>query len=58
MLLGTLSASLLGHNLAGKGTIATRQGRGINRAVKGRGIVRTGYGRPSLNSSKINKMDF
>ena len=53
MLLGTLGASLLGNILAGKG---------INRP--GEGIVRAGYGRRSLNSSKnkkgrkINKMDF
>ena len=32
MLLGTLSASLLGKLLAGKGAIATRQGRGTIRA--------------------------
>ena len=32
MLLGTLGASLLGNTLAGKGEIATSQGRGINRA--------------------------
>ena len=42
MLLGTLGASLLGNILAGKGEIATSQGRGINRA--GEGIVRAGYG--------------
>ena len=48
MLLGTLGESLLGNILA----IATRQGRGINRA--GKGIVRAGYGR---RSSK-NKMYF
>ena len=53
MLLGTLGASLLGNILAGKG---------INRP--GEDIVRAGYGRRSLNSSKnkkgrkINKMDF
>ena len=53
MLLGTLGACLLGSILAGKG---------INRA--GDGIVRAGYGRCSLNSSKSkkdkknNKMDF
>ena len=35
MLLGTLGASLLGNILAGKGTIATSHGRGINRAGEG-----------------------
>ena len=40
MLLGTLSASLLGNILTGKE---------INRV--GEGIVRAGYGRRSLNSS-------
>ena len=56
MLLGTLGASLLGNLLTGrgihragkgKGAMATSQGRGTNRAVKG--IVRAGYG---------NKIDF
>ena len=32
MLLGTLSASLLGNMLAGKGRIATRWGQALNRA--------------------------
>ena len=45
MLLGTLSASLLGDILAGKG---------INRA--GEGIVRTGYG--NKRQDYENKMDF
>ena len=51
MLLGTLSASLLGKILAGKGAIATSQGRGRKRAGKDRGInravegvLRAGYG--------------
>ena len=48
MLLGTLSASLLGNLLTGKGI--ERAGSGNN---KGKGIVRAGYG----NHSK-NKMDF
>ena len=63
MLLGTLDASLLGNILTGRGAIAKRQGRGINRAGKGQeinsageGIVRAGYSRRSLNSS-INKKD-
>ena len=51
LLLGTLSASLLGNFLAGKGM--NRAGEGIVRASygnkKGRGIVRAGHG---------NKMDF
>ena len=42
MLLGTLGASLLGNLLTGKG---------VHRAGKGKGIVRTGYG-------NNNKMDF
>ena len=51
MLLCTLGASLLGNNSASKGAIATRQSRGINRAGEGRGVVKPGYGRCSLNSS-------
>ena len=51
LLLGTLSASLLGNILAGKGM--NRAGEGIVRASygnkKGRGIVRAGHG---------NKMGF
>ena len=58
MLLGTLGASLLGNILAGKGAIATSQGRGINRAGQSRRIVTAGLGRRSLNPSKNNKMDF
>ena len=50
MVLGTLGASLLGSNLAGKGINRAGKGWGINRA--GEGIVRAGYGRHSLNSSK------
>ena len=42
MLLGTLSASLLGNILTGKGEIAKSRGRGINR--DGEGIARAGYG--------------
>ena len=56
MLLGTLSASLLGNILAGKGAIATSQGRGRNRAGKDRGInravegvLRAGYGNKKLD---------
>ena len=41
MLLGTLGTRLLGNILAGKGAIATSNGRGINRA--GEGLVRAGY---------------
>ena len=59
MLLGTLGASLLGNILTGRGHIAKRQGRGINRAGEqaiatrqGRGIVRASYG------SRSSKMDF
>ena len=43
MLLGTLSAILLGNTLAGKG---------INKKGRGEGIVRAGY------KNKNNKMDF
>ena len=56
MLLGTLGASLLGNILAGKGINRAGKDRGINRAVEG--IVRAGYGRCPLNSSKNKKMDF
>ena len=52
MLLGTLSASLLGNILTGQGINRAGKGRGINRA--GKGIVRVGYGRRSSKS----KMDF
>ena len=47
MLLGTLSASLLGNLLTGKGIYRAGKGKGINGA--GEGIVRAGYG---------NNMDF
>ena len=39
MLLGTLGASLLQNLLAGKGTKATSQGRGIYSAGKGKGAM-------------------
>ena len=55
ILLGTLSASLLGNLLTGKGIYRAGKGKGINRA--GEGIVRAGYGRPSSSASH-NKMDF
>ena len=53
MLLGTLSASLLGHLLTGKGIIragsGNKKGKGIVRAgsgnMKGKGIVRAGTGK-------------
>ena len=67
MLLGTLGASLIGNILAGKGAIATSQGRGINRAGEGaisksiseepkskrqgRGIVRSGYGNKNVQKT-------
>ena len=59
MLLGTLGASLLGNVLAGKGVKTTSQGRGINRAGKGRGrgINRAGEGVLRASYSN-NKMDF
>ena len=50
MLLGTLGASLFWNILTGRGTIAKRQGRGINRA--GEGVLRAGYGR------RYSKMGF
>ena len=56
MLLGTLRANLLGNILTGWEAIAKRQGRGINRASEGRGIVRAGY--RNKESRKNNKMDF
>ena len=54
MLLGTLGASLLGNILAGKGTIAKRQGRGIERP--GEGVIRAGCGNKRQDHKK--KMDF
>ena len=54
MLLGTLGASLLGNILAGKVINKAGKGNGINRA--GEGVVRAGYGRRSLNSSKRKKV--
>ena len=62
MLSVTWGASLVGNLLTSKGAIATSQGRGIQRAVKGKGegttragewIVRAGHG----NNSN-NKMEF
>ena len=47
MLLSTLSASLLGNLLTGKGIYRAGKAKGINRA--GEGMVRAGYG---------TKMDF
>ena len=59
MLIGTRGVSLFGNILAGKGTIATSQGQGINRTGKarvinraGEEVVRAGY------SSCSSKMDF
>ena len=61
MLLGTLGASLLGNLFTGKGVKTTSQGRGINRARKGKGeeinragegVLRAGYG------SRSCEMDF
>ena len=57
MLLDTLGASLLGNILAGKGAIATTQGRGVNRAREG--IVRAGYGNKKVRKTTTkNKMVF
>ena len=41
MLLGTLSASLLGNLLSGKGIVRASLG---NKSKKGKGIIRAGYG--------------
>ena len=49
MLLGTLSAALLGNFLTGKGIYRAGKGKGINRATEG--IIRAGYGN---NSSKMD----
>ena len=56
MLLGTLGAILLWNILTGRGAIAKRKGRGINRTGKvrgingaGEGIVRSGYGNNKMN---------
>ena len=56
MLLGILGASLLGNILAGKGEIATSQGRGIDRA--GEGNVRVGYRNKKVRKRTKNKIDF
>ena len=56
MLIGTLGASLLGNILTGREINRGGKGLGIDRA--GEGIVRAGYGRRSLNSSKNKKIDF
>ena len=63
MLLGTLGANLLGNILAGKGAIATRQGRGMNIAGKGRRISRAGEetvrsGCGNKKGKKKKTMDF
>ena len=66
MLLGTLSASLLGNFLTGKGVKATSQGRGIYRVGKGKGINRAGEGAIVTTQSREivraghgnNKIDF
>ena len=57
MLLGTLGASLLGNNLAGKGM--NRAGEGAMAKRQGRGIVRAGYGNKKVQKTTTkNKMDF
>ena len=65
MLLGTLSATLLGSFLTAKGAIAKSQGQGIYRRGKGKGINRAGegiviavYGRPLFSDSHNKKIDF
>ena len=54
MLLGTLSASLLGNLLSRKGIVRARYG---HPSKKGKGIVRAGFGHPS-SSVFQNKMNF
>ena len=44
MLLGTLSASLLGNMLAGKGINRGEYGSKDLHSNKGKGIIRAGYG--------------
>ena len=64
ILLGTLSTSLLGYILAGKGAIATSHRRGINK--KGKWIIRAGEGatkstrkgREIVRAGYRNKLDF
>ena len=74
MFLGTLGASLLGNILAGKGAIATTQGRGVNKTGEGtisksigeetkskrqgREIVRAGYGNKKFQKTTKNKKNF
>ena len=59
LLLGTLGASLLGNNLAGKGVKTTRQEWGINRAGKGQGINRASqWILRAAHGSRCSKMDF
>ena len=59
MLLDTLGASLLGNILTGRGAIAKRQGRRINREEKGQGINRAGEGVLRTGyCSRSSKMDF
>ena len=54
MLLGTLGVSLQENILAGKGEIAKRQDRGLNRA--GEGVIRAGYGNKRQDNE--HKIDF
>ena len=59
MLLRTLGASLLGNILTGQGEIAKRQGRGIDRAEKDRGINRVGEENVRAGcDSRSSKMGF
>ena len=62
MLLGTLGASLLGNILAGKGTIAKRQGQQIVRPgygnKKGRKAIAKSQGRRIVIAGHGNKADF
>ena len=57
MLLGTLGASLLGNLLTSKGIYRAEKGKGAIATRQGRGINRAGYGRP-LSSALYNKIDF
>ena len=48
MLLGTLGSNLLGNLLTGKVIYRVRKGKGKGVLRGGEGILRTGYGRPSI----------
>ena len=53
MLLGTLGASLLGNLFTGRGVYRAGKDKGKGVVRAGEGVLRAGYGHPSLN-----KIDF